>query len=90
VFGDPIFPKEKLLMASADRRIEKKVLEAVRGASSLPLQRVKDTVKGDKDTVSRAIRSLIDTGKLQLTLNWELRENAPNTGDSRRKDARKG
>jgi hypothetical protein len=55
-------------------QIENKVLDEVRKASHLPLQQVQVVVGGDKEAVGQAIRSLIDTGKLQLTLDWELRE----------------
>ena len=67
-----------------EKNLGKKVLGAVRKASSLPLQSVQNIVGGDKQTVAHAIRSLIEAGKLQLTLNWELREKAPTIRDPSR------
>jgi len=77
-------------MSSTKQQLEQQVLKAVRAESPLPLQRVKDAVGGDKETVGRAIRALIDTGKLQLTLNWELREKDKPASSANRKGARKG
>jgi len=57
------------------KAIENKVIAVVRSSNRpRPIRKVAEEVSGKDDAVSRAIASLIDMGKLQVTADWKLRE----------------
>ena len=58
-----------------NKTVENKVLKAVRESSEpQELTRLAKQVPGDEGSVRRAITSLVDLGRLQVTLDWKLRE----------------
>ena len=70
------------------QQVEKKIIETLRGeAQPSELSGVVERVSGngtDSKTAREAIRTLVDRGVLQVTLDWKLRIRKQNIGDPQR------
>lgn len=60
---------------SKKEAIEHRVLKIVRSSQKPPTPQEVEKQIGGNSTVRDAIVSLVDKGKLQVTLNWKLRVN---------------
>lgn len=70
------------------QQVEKKIIETLRGEEQpTELSGVVERVSGngtDSRTARQAIRTLVDRGVLQVTLDWKLKIRKQNIGDPQR------